>query len=76
MYFGQGNLDDIYINTLKYQCYKIKLIGLKEFFCEPRPQQPAVQLQTKWALEYGLPSTHAMAAISIPSALIIYTMNT
>ena len=49
--------------------------GIKDIIREPRPGKPALQLQTKWALEYGLPSTHSMAAVSIPFSILIYTMN-
>jgi sphingosine-1-phosphate phosphatase 1 len=34
-----------------------------------------VRLQKKWALEYGMPSTHAMVGVSIPLSVILYTMN-
>ena len=36
---------------------------------------PVVQLETKWALEYGMPSTHAMIGLSVPASVIIFTMN-
>lgn len=50
--------------------------ALKEIFCWPRPScPPAVRLQKKWALEYGMPSTHAMIAVAIPFSVIIFTMN-
>ena len=29
----------------------------------------------QWALEYGMPSTHAMIGISVPASVIIFTMN-
>ncbi|KAJ9590722.1 hypothetical protein L9F63_016238 [Diploptera punctata] len=42
----------------------------------PRPScPPVIRLQKKWALEYGMPSTHAMVGISIPFSVILYTMN-
>lgn len=34
-----------------------------------------IKLQRKWALEYGMPSTHAMVAVSIPFSILLYTMN-
>lgn len=50
--------------------------ALKEIFCWPRPScPPAVRLQKKWSLEYGMPSTHAMIAVAIPFSVIIFTMN-
>lgn len=38
-----------------------------------RPGPPVQRLQKKWALEYGMPSTHAMVAVSIPFSVLIYT---
>lgn len=34
-----------------------------------------IQLQRKWAMEYGMPSTHAMVGVSIPFSVLIYTIN-
>lgn len=34
-----------------------------------------MRLQKKWALEYGMPSTHAMVAVSIPFSVLLYTMD-
>lgn len=45
--------------------------ALKDLIRWPRPD--VVKLQTKWGLEYGMPSTHAMVAVSIPFSLLIYT---
>lgn len=45
--------------------------ALKDIIRWPRPN--VVKLQTKWGLEYGMPSTHAMVAVSIPFSLLIYT---
>ncbi|KAJ8967489.1 hypothetical protein NQ314_002803 [Rhamnusium bicolor] len=36
--------------------------GVKDIIRWPRPGPPVVRLQNKWALEYGMPSTHAMEA--------------
>lgn len=47
---------------------------LKDVIKWPRPGPPVVQLQEKWCLEYGMPSTHAMVSISIPFSVLIYTM--
>jgi hypothetical protein len=50
--------------------------GIKDIVRWPRPScPPAVRLQKKWALEYGMPSTHAMVGVSIPLSVILYTMN-
>ncbi|XP_066906115.1 sphingosine-1-phosphate phosphatase 2 [Halyomorpha halys] len=49
--------------------------GLKDIICWPRPSSPPVfRLQKKWALEYGMPSTHAMVGVSIPFSVLLYTM--
>lgn len=49
--------------------------GIKDIVRWPRPGPPVVQLQKKWALEYGFPSTHAMVGVSIPFSIVLYTMN-
>lgn len=49
--------------------------GLKDVIKWPRPGPPVIRLQAKWALEYGLPSTHAMVAVSIPFSILLYTMD-
>ncbi|KAH1009880.1 sphingosine-1-phosphate phosphatase 1 isoform X2 [Dendroctonus ponderosae] len=49
--------------------------GVKDIVRWPRPGPPVVQLQKKWALEYGFPSTHAMVGVSIPFSVVLYTMN-
>ncbi|XP_026684174.1 sphingosine-1-phosphate phosphatase 2-like [Diaphorina citri] len=42
----------------------------------PRPIcPPAVRVQSKWSLEYGMPSTHAMIAVAIPMASILFTVD-
>ena len=49
---------------------------MKDIIRWPRPSMPpVVQLETKWALEYGMPSTHAMIGLSVPASVIIFTMN-
>lgn len=47
--------------------------ALKDIMRYPRPGKPVVKLQNKWAAEYGLPSTHAMVAVSIPFSILLYT---
>ncbi|OXU29965.1 hypothetical protein TSAR_008302 [Trichomalopsis sarcophagae] len=50
--------------------------ALKDIICWPRPQcPPVVRLQSKWSLEYGMPSTHAMVGVSIPFSVVLFTMN-
>lgn len=49
--------------------------GLKDIIRWPRPGYPVEKLQDKWGMEYGMPSTHAMVAVSIPCSVLIYTMD-
>lgn len=49
--------------------------SLKDVVKWPRPGAPVIRLQSKWALEYGLPSTHAMVAVSIPFSVLLYTID-
>jgi len=40
----------------------------------PRPAMPPViQMEIKWALEYGMPSTHAMVGLGIPASFFIFS---
>jgi len=49
--------------------------GLKDIIRWPRPSMPpAVHLEARWALEYGMPSTHAMVGLVVPGSVIIFTM--
>ncbi|XP_077285829.1 sphingosine-1-phosphate phosphatase 1-like [Arctopsyche grandis] len=49
--------------------------GIKDIMKMPRPGPPVQKLQKKWALEYGMPSTHAMVGMAIPFSILFYTMN-
>lgn len=49
--------------------------GIKDVLRWPRPTSPVIRLEKKWALEYSMPSTHAMVAVSIPFSVILFTMN-
>lgn len=49
--------------------------SMKDVVCWPRPSSPPVyRLQQKWAIEYGMPSTHAMVGVSIPFSVLLYTV--
>lgn len=48
--------------------------GLKDVVRWPRPPPPVIRLEEKWALEYGMPSTHAMVGGAIPFSFLFYTM--
>ena len=48
--------------------------GLKDVLCWPRPRSPPVlRLETNYAAEYGMPSTHAIAGSIIPFGLVYFS---
>ena len=48
--------------------------GAKDVIRWERPEMPPViQLESKWALEYGMPSTHAMVGLAIPTSILYFT---
>ena len=50
--------------------------SLKDIICWPRPQcPPVIRMENKWALEYGMPSTHAMVSVTVPFSVILLTAN-
>ncbi|CAH0407137.1 unnamed protein product [Chilo suppressalis] len=49
--------------------------GIKDIVRWPRPGYPVKKLQEKWAIEYGMPSTHAMVGVSIPFSVLLYTID-
>ncbi|CAG9578089.1 unnamed protein product [Danaus chrysippus] len=49
--------------------------GIKDVIRWPRPGHPVRKLQQKWAIEYGMPSTHAMVGVSIPFSVLLFTIN-
>ena len=34
---------------------------------------PCIQLETKWSMEYGMPSTHSMVGLAVPTSILYYT---
>ncbi|XP_050404597.1 sphingosine-1-phosphate phosphatase 1 [Patella vulgata] len=64
-------------------CLKIVLVwvlimyvgqSMKDVIRWPRPASPPVfQLESRYALEYGMPSTHAMVGTAIPYCLLMFT---
>ena len=47
---------------------------MKDILRLPRPAMPPViQLESKWALEYGMPTTHAMVGLSVPFSILAFT---
>jgi sphingosine-1-phosphate phosphatase 1 len=50
--------------------------ALKDVIQWSRPSSPpVVVLEPEYAVEYGMPSTHAMVGSALPVSLIIFTMN-
>jgi len=50
--------------------------SIKDIVQWPRPAcPPVVRLQTKWSIEYGMPSTHAMISIALPYSVLHYISN-
>lgn len=50
--------------------------SIKDIVQWPRPQcPPVIRLQTKWSIEYGMPSTHAMISIALPFSVFYYISN-
>lgn len=48
--------------------------SLKDIIKWPRPPcPPVVRLASKWELEYGMPSTHAIVGSAMPFASIFFT---
>lgn len=48
--------------------------ALKQVFKEERPKTPAIQMQEKYSNEYSLPSTHAMGALPIATAILYFAL--
>ncbi|CAL4134619.1 unnamed protein product [Meganyctiphanes norvegica] len=49
--------------------------AMKDILKVPRPSAPPVlRLDTKWALEYGLPSTHAMVGVTMPFSIFAFSV--
>ncbi|XP_014674948.1 PREDICTED: sphingosine-1-phosphate phosphatase 1-like [Priapulus caudatus] len=48
--------------------------AIKDVVRWPRPAAPPVaQLERRYALEYGMPSTHAMVGFTVPFAVVVFT---
>lgn len=49
--------------------------ALKDIIRWKRPQSPPViVLEPEYAIEYGMPSTHAMAGFSLPACIFVFTL--
>ena len=50
--------------------------ALKDVIKWPRPTcPPVVLMEPEYAMEYGMPSTHAMVGFSLPFSIVIFTAN-
>lgn len=49
--------------------------SLKDIIRWPRPGSPVIQLQNKWSVEYGMPSTHAMVSVAMPFSVVFFMMD-
>jgi len=50
--------------------------ALKDIIRWPRPASPPVlRLEDRYALEYGMPSTHAMVGVAIPFGLLVTSLH-
>ena len=48
--------------------------GVKDMIRWPRPPMPpVVQVESKWSLEYGMPSTHSMVGLAVPMGILYFT---
>ena len=48
--------------------------AVKDVIRWPRPlMPPVVQIESKWALEYGMPSTHSMVGLAVPLGILYFT---
>jgi len=50
--------------------------AIKDIVKWPRPSSPpVVSLEPKYAIEYGMPSTHAIIGLGIPFSIVIFSSN-
>jgi len=50
--------------------------ALKDVIRWPRPAcPPVISLEPEYAIEYGMPSTHAMVGIALPFSMLIFTVH-
>ena len=49
--------------------------ALKDLLRWPRPPMPeVVRMEPRFSQEYGMPSTHAMMALSLPFSVVVFTV--
>lgn len=74
--YGMWNFDSyVFRKTTIPWCISMYLgQAAKDIICWPRPSSPpAVRLEERYELEYGMPSTHAIVGVAIPFGLLYYT---
>ncbi|VVC45177.1 Phosphatidic acid phosphatase type 2/haloperoxidase [Cinara cedri] len=67
------NIDSAVARKMVLVWAVIMYIGqsIKDIIQWPRPAcPPVVRLQTKWSIEFGMPSTHAMISIALPYSVL------
>jgi sphingosine-1-phosphate phosphatase 1 len=72
------NIDSAVARKMVLVWAAVMYIGqsIKDIIQWPRPEcPPVIRLQTKWSIEYGMPSTHAMISIALPFSVLYYISN-
>lgn len=72
--FVHWNLDGTLMRQMAFVWHVAMWAGqaLKDIICWPRPASPPViKLESRYSLEYGMPSTHATVGTVIPFSLLI-----
>lgn len=74
--FGLWCCDSFVFRKVSIVWCVIMYIGqaAKDLICWPRPRSPpAIRLEERYELEYGMPSTHAMVGVVIPFMAVYYS---
>ena len=74
--FGLWTFDAYIFRKVSIVWCVIMYVGqaAKDLICWPRPTSPpALRLEERYELEYGMPSTHAMVGVVIPFGMLYYT---
>ncbi|KAL4107164.1 hypothetical protein QTP88_017549 [Uroleucon formosanum] len=72
------NIDSAVARKMVLVWAAVMYIGqsIKDIVQWPRPEcPPVIRLQTKWSIEYGMPSTHAMISIALPFSVLYFISN-
>ena len=76
--FTLWNIDSRLCRQLVLSWHILMYFGqlAKDFIKWPRPGPPAVKLEERFEMEYGMPSTHTIVGTCIPFSLLILTSKT